>query len=568
MTTSRTAFVLFLAAFVPAISAPAAIGQAPVDKETSRVIRLPAEQAPPLRGPLERLDGRHLHWAASDVADPTLGLGPVIPTRMLTSVIERRVDQAGGRDAGISVEPLGPFLLLRGGAAGGPGAIQGAVKAANDTVQEFQAMAEGLRFRTRVRLLSGASDGSLDAGPIDDGPLTAEAADSVVLIDESMVLTSGDRGAFGSRVQRPVVADFDVEVAASASIADPVNAVVETGETVHLWASTVLDSEGHRRLHLQGLLDVASEGPSRTFDPDVYELGELEQPTIRSTQVLFASTVLPGEPLVVTLEGLRAEQPRRRLEITAEALTAGTPSMGTPSNGEGSVDPDGASLDPYAARVVDLSRGMWRSALAFPHALGGDSLQVAIPEARMPASAAQLITLIFGREASARPDLGSSVVLLPGENEERDRDVQALFESVDPVGPAAVLTVASSEDGFRATLPAARGALLRVAHIEETVLIVDYDPQIASEAVLSDPRAEFSLSGSVFECAVEWSQEGFRLEGFAHRRAITGLTVRKADPVDVGRIQQPVSVTESSRIVLIGGGSTRGAGLDITLTQR
>jgi hypothetical protein len=508
-------------------------------------VNLPLEESPGIRGPLERLNGRHLWWEYDDEIEPTLSLGPVIPRRTLVSLIERRVDREGGRSNGVMLDALGSVLLVRGSDAAPTDAVRGATETAKATVGEFGAIADSLKFRTHVRLLSGDASAPLGPGP----------PGSVAVIDSVRVLSTGERAAFGTRSVRPIVADFDVEVASSMAVADPINAMVETGETVHLWTSTTIAKDGTRVLCVQGLLDVAVESSPRTFDPDVYELGVLEQPTIQTFQVLFASTVEPGKPLVVTLSGLPTPSPQRRLEITAEALMP-------------TISGDGVDASPDPLRVIDLSRGMWRDFVHQPHAMTGEELRVRLPEARMPASAAQLITLVFGRGTGDRPDLGSSIVLLPGKGDLDRPRVQALFESLDPVGPGAVLTVSAEDSGFSATLPVTLGALLRVSRTEETIYLVDYAPQIANDATLSDPRAEFFVTGDVLECAVHDSAEGLTLEGSVERRVIRSVAVRESDPMEVGRIQQPTTMTSAAKLRATSSQPARAGGLTVTLRPR
>ncbi len=544
MTTSRTPFVPFRApqrpslrplpqagglrvtlatglALLTCLSPAAAQDRSPRGATRGQVVWLPPETAPPVRGPLERLNGRHVAWEFDDGEDASLGLGETVPQRTLVSIIERRLDSAGGRDQSISVETLGPALLIRGGLGTSPEALAAATKTAEDTIAEYQALADGVRFRTRVRLLKGNGQGAL----------TAENGEAV--IDTTRVLGTGQRGAFGATRRRSVVADFDVEVASAISVADPSVLFIETGETVHLWASTTLTERGERRLYVQGLLDVAVEGEARRFDPDLYELGVVEQPTVLATQVLFAGIITPEQPLVVTLDGLSYTAPQRRLEITAEALNVAPGGGGRAGAGP-----------PESTRVVDLARGMWRANLSVPHAMDDTELAVAIQVARMPASGAQLVALMFGREAAQRPDLGSTLLMLPLAGAQNHGQIQDLFESIDPVGPAATLEVAAKQGGFRATVPAGRGSLLRVARTQETVYIVDYDPQIANEATLADPRAQLFLTGEVLECVVDASPAGPRLQGVLRAKAVESVAVREVDPRDVGRIQHPVVRSE------------------------
>ena len=499
----------------------------------SRIVPLPSESATGAAGPREILDGLHVRWAGDDPEAGIDSLGAPVPTRTLISVIEQRVDREGGREAGLSVENLGTVLLIRGGAGSSKEALDRAAATAEATVAEFSGLAGSLSYRTRV---------SLTASGEGVAPLT--------VLDEERTIAAGSRAGFGERMVRSVVADFDVEVATGQAIADPVVAHVETGETVHLWASTVLDPSGTRQLYVQGLLDVAIEANARSFDPDVYELGVLEQPTVTTYQVMFAGTVPSGAPLVVSLDGMGGKHTGRRLEVTAEPVAT------TDDTGD-------------AQRIVDLSRGMWRGTLNQSHVLMDSALGLSVPESRMPASAAQLLGLAFGRDRFSRPSLGSSALFLAAKgaagNQPASSAVQALFESIDPTGSQATVTVRSTADGLTVTLPATHGALVRVARTKETILVLDYNPQVANEATLSDPDSEMLLTGEVMEGVLESAGESLVLRGHVTRRTLTGLSVREANPMDVGRIQQPTLTRASATFGAVSGASTTAAEMAISL---
>lgn len=552
MTTSRTPFAPFLTTLARLVPVAAGIGLAApggaapqangtaggqgTGTEVSRVLRLPAWDAARFDGPAPRLRGRHLYWAPDDLEDAATTLGPVVPERALVSMIERRVDEVGGRDSGVSIESLGSTLLLRGGSAAPGGPVEAARGAALATIDAMAGVTEALTFRTRVRL--SRSDG--------------EGADSGTLFDETRLIPSGSRAAFGSPAVRAFVADFDVEVATGISIGDASTAVALSGETLHLWASSDLDESGHRQLYIQGLLDVAVDTPGTPFDPDVYELGTVEQPVIEAVQVFFCGTVPTDGPLVVSLTGFGGTG--RRLEISREPVDDSNPRAG-----------DGAgSRRVSAARLVDFARGMWRSELGTAHQLTGNRLPFELATSRTPATAAQLLGLAFGRSGGGRPDLGTTLAILPAGVADVHARTQALFRELDPAGPNHSLIVEGS-DGLRVSLPAARGALLRVARTRETCLITDYDPQIANDSALADPRTEFLMTGTALEARVTMDSTGTRLRGTVFSRRLTGMTVRESDPADGGRIQLPTVEESSGPLELREFGSASAAGWKATL---
>ncbi|MEM8710425.1 MAG: hypothetical protein AAGG01_05700 [Planctomycetota bacterium] len=567
MTTSRTPFAPFLATLprllpialgigtvgtgLPATgwTAPQAEG-VETGIEISRVIRLPAWEAARYDGAAPRLEGRHLFWSPDDLEDAAKTLGPVVPERALVAMIERQIDQVGGRDSGVSVESLGSTLLLRGGSAAPGGPVDSARRAALATIGAMAGVTEALTFQTRVRLLR-TGDG--------EGP------ESAAVFDETRMIASGSRASFGAQAARTFVADFDVEVATGISIGDASTAVALSGETLHLWASSNLDDAGRRRLYVQGLLDLGIDSPGEPFDPDVYELGAVEQPVIRTVQVFFAGTVPEREPLVVEISDPRLGDPadgsgspsqlNRRLEISATSLAE--------ASGQ-----DGSAAPPLVdeARLIDLARGMWRAELGTAHVLTGNRLPFELTASRTPATAAQLLGLAFGRSGAKRPDLGTTLAILPAGVTDAYARTQALFRELDPPGPNHTLVIEGA-DGLRVRLPAARGALLRVAQTHETNLITDYDPQIANDSALADPRTEFLMTGTALEAHLTVDTAGTRLHGTVHARRLTELTVRESDPMDGGKIQLPTLEESSGPLELRGFGSTDVAGWKVSLER-
>ncbi|MEM9801696.1 MAG: hypothetical protein AAGA20_15325 [Planctomycetota bacterium] len=504
MASSRASAPLLIAAALAIPAGPSANAQ---DRDWA-ILTLPAEEEGAAAGtPVPLLDGRHVELVPRQRRlDPTLG--PLLPGRTAEDIVWRSLQGVEGGTA--TVEPLGDAVLVRGPAA--------ARDQARGAIAALEADLAALHFDVRATLV--ATEGEDPIAPV---------------FDDVRRVRTGSIVAFGQRSRSSFVADFGVEVASEMAIADPMIGSAVTGETLHLWVSSRLSSGGVRELFVQGYLDLARLVRVDEFEPDVYELGTIEQPVVVGTQVLFGGRVTADEPLVVELDGLGGDRPTRRLAITA-----------VPREGVGT-----------APRIVDLGRGLWRERVGETHVLLGSVAPPAATPSPTPTSLTQLYFASFAQERGSRPILGEALVIT--EDEGLANALRGLAAELERGEGDSSLTLAGP-DGFRARVPAPPGALVRVARTVETTRVVDYDPQIANDAALSDPKVTTVSTGFV----VEGVDRGGAFVGRGVRATADVDRIRDASPVDVGRIQLGVRATAPFPLRLESGeASAPGAGLEV-----
>lgn len=465
------------------------------------VLPLPA---PPTEShqPAALLDGRHL-LGPSDELRPGKDLGEPLPRRLAEDVVMAAVRDVGGG----TVVPLDGALMVRGAAA--------AREAARASLSELQGQLDALRFDVGVRLLA--------------------APDEEPLIDRRRTMGTGDLEAFGRRERRAFVHGFDIEVATDVATASPNVGTALTGATVHLWTSTVL-VDGARRLHVQGLLDLAELTELSRFDTGLLTLGALEHPVVESVQVLFSGLVPADGPLRLEVALGPDGSESRTLEIDARP-----------------------AADPRASdQVVDLARGLWRERLRVAHTLVEAEPPAARPGAT-PASLAQVHARQFADRKALPPRSTESLLLGAAERPGEAKLLRRLNLALDPV--SAPRTVSVAWEGFRASVPAMDGALVRVARTRETTVVRRYFAQVANEAALCEPEVERVMTGTVVEGVV---RDGV-LHGRGHRGSMEVDRVHAPESGDSGRLELPVRSDRSFPLLLRSGRTlTPEPGLTIT----
>ena len=468
------------------------------------VVRLPAAMggAPGLPA---LLDGRHLLPPSAERTAPA-DLGEALPLGVAEEIVIEAVRDVGGAE----VVPLDGAVLVRGASAA-RAAARGALAAARRQL-------DGLRFDVGVRL-------------------TLEGADAP-RISERRTLRGGGSASFGARQRGAFVHGYAVEVATDVATATPTVGVTMTGETVHLWASTSMDVDGTRQLHVQGLLDVSRLQSITTFDTFVPALGELEHPVVDAVQVLFAGVVPAEGPLRVRVSDPAVEG-ALLLEIDARPLSAG-------ARGD---------------QVIDLSRGLWRERLRAPHALSDE----AGPEPRValtPAGLIQLHARQFADRKAALPRTTDSAILAAPARPEEGPLLRRLRTAIEPASSTRQVTLRRA-DGLEVTLPAVEGALLRVARTRETTIVRRYSPQVAQEAAICEPDIEHVVSGFLVEAVLE---DGV-LQGQGRSNEVSIDRIHTALSSDSGRVQLPVRSDRSFPLwVEAGAPSSPLSGVSITLS--
>ncbi len=473
--------VALVALLVASLSAPA-MGTAAQDRDWV-VLPLPIDaRAADSGGTSALLDGRHLFLSGGPVArDVTLG--PLVPGRAAEEIVWRAVQEIEGSSA--TVDVLSDSILIRGSSE--------ARAAGTAALQALTGDLEALHFDLRATLVATTVGG--------------EKKETV--FDETRRVRSGSTASFGERSESTFVADYDVEVANEIAIADPVIGTLISGETVHLWVSSFVDESGVRRVFVQGLLDIARIDKGTQFETDVFELGPITQPVVHATQVLFAGVADRFGTLSVHLSGLGGDLPGRDLQIRA------VPSAAT-SN---------------AVRIVDLGRGLWRGRLVAPHAIFEADRGLDVGTGPSPASLSQLFFATVGRTPGARPVLADAIVIFDPTAAGTAAAMRTLAEELDPTGSTARVLVTMA--GVTAKIPATEGTLLRVSHTRETSYVADYDPQLASQAALSDPISRIAISGVAIEGVVRAGV----LVGQAVDLTVSTTETMDLSAADLGRIQ-------------------------------
>lgn len=425
------------------------------------------------------LDGQHL--IAPDAVDSPAGasLGPELPMRLAEDLAMEAATAAGG-----NVQLLDGSLLVRGPAP--------SHAAARGALEDLEGALSELRFDVSVRL-------------------TVAGSDSPPLIDGSRVVRAGGVGVFGQQERHSYVHGYRIEVAQDAVIGAPRVGHALVGDLVHLWASTSIDADGQRQLFVQGLLDVSRLISIETFDTELLALGQVEQPVLDATQVMFAGLVPETGPLRLMVSGPTEDTAQLVLEVSATALRAGAANEG----------------------VVDLARGLWRSRLRSPHVFAPDG-PPALPPGETPAGLAQLEARQFPDRGAQPPRSTECLLIAPADSPERARRLRRLREALDPLSAPAEIRV--SWDEFTATVPTVAGALVRVGRTRETTMVVGYEPQLANEAALCQPVIERVVTGTLVEAVVR----GDQVVGHGIRLGLSGTREHAPGNGDSGRLQLPV----------------------------
>lgn len=478
------------------------------------LLHLPAPPAA-LEGPGPLLDGQHLRSASGLAGDvdrrgSQASLGPLLLDRSLEDLLRSDLDHA---QLDARLQTFNRQLIVRGDAP--------ARDFAQASFASLQSELAALSFGITCTLVAASEDGE-----------TQEYR-----LEEARTLTSGTRADLGARKTRPFVVDFDVEIAPARAIANPVLMHALSGETVHLWPSSVVDADGKRSLFVEGLLDLSEVSEVGSFDPDVFELGALEQPVVSSTQIRFSGQIEPGQPLVVEVLGMPGDLPLRRLEIGVQSSR----------NGD-------------APRVVDLARGLFSETTQERHGIerhvsAGAADRRPAGAALTPVALLQLDTLLFGREPMSRPVAGEQLLVLGAADAAVGPRIRALVREVEP-SPVAPGPLTVEVDGLRVQVPTAPGSVLRVARSVERTVVTDYDPQVAHDAALSDPTVELVFTGVVLRG--QQSEDG-EFRGVVTRLGLSDVAPRDADPMDVGRIQRVEREVRVTPLRLDGSSSAAAA---------
>ena len=277
-----------------------ALAAALVPQDSWTALRLPelCEESNPA-AQLPALDCAEHILLDDSVESPRRTGRALLTAQDVSSLLERVAGAAGRR---LSFFPYAPPLLAQGSTAdlewatGALAALDAAGKRNRVTISAWLVPESWIDEEGAERVPTGDGDGgngrhwSTVAGP-------------------------GEEVVFGRRHHEDFVASFDVNVSTDSGVAAPTIGGVFSGETVHLSASRVAGGE---KYHLRGQLDLAELVGFEEFEPDTPDLGELRQPRVRSTSLIFSGVATSGEFLRVELEGTPLSKPDWTLYVRVD----------------------------------------------------------------------------------------------------------------------------------------------------------------------------------------------------------------------------------------------------------
>lgn len=348
---------------------------------------------------------------------------------------------------------------------------------------------------------------------------------------------SGDEAFFGARRTRSFVSGFDVEVAADSGVAQPTRGIALHGPSLHVRVTRV---DGGRRVHVQGLLDLAELGDVVRFDPDTVDLGVIEEPLVSSVQVAFAGVVESGGTLQVTLQG--AALPTPDWTLTLGATTKPDAEASADAAGWTMLDVAFLASEPRALAAIDpggqLAReGNFGLAPSAPQALPAAAIAAAIDQERTSGGA--------GRNTRVPLYWTNDLLFVPRSEATLLRSAKALVRAAET---ARLVTgrIELKRGNFSVSLPSCEGHLARVCALQERPYLTDYHSELAPQTWMPSPqmelvrdgwRAELAPYGGALTCEA-WSA-----------RSETPLEVTRQD-AQLGKLQvlRRTLWTESARV--------------------
>lgn len=403
-------------------------------------------------------DGTHLLFGRrDDDADPLPG--PALPLGTLLELVEEDARRAGDP---IAVLRPAPPVLVRGS------------DAARDRVRgafaELDAAGRARAIEVAVRLTArGAGPSGTDA--------TREYA---------AALQPGQRGVFGERESAAFLADFEVEVANASFAAAPVVGQALHGDVVELRAWRL---EGGQAVFVAGRLDLVElVGIERqsTGEPD---LGALDRPTVAKVQLDFSGRVPSDGPLTIEIDGAPLSRPAWTLRVDART----TPD---PRGRWRVADTTLLEAERSSAPLPSPGAGLEGRLAPRPSAVLHEALNASTIWAQAEAG--------LGADGARGPRpllaYAPGILLAPADIPAWD-ELDALLAAAE-ASRTTTREVRVTHGEFTARFPIAEGHDARVLVGHETVRLVDFDVEIASEAYLGAPRLRrvtdgFALQGAL-----------------------------------------------------------------------
>jgi len=363
------------------------------------------------------------------------------------------------------------------------------------------------------------------------------------------------------------VADYDVEVASDAEIADPVVAILRTGLDVNVLMRILPTGQYYLRVggRLSRVLSWRDHDPMSTW------VGKLQMPRIATTSVAGTGLVEPGGSIAL---GLAGEHGGHLILVQV----SGQPDTGTVGTERLRVIPAGLAGEenwilppmsvPGPAATGRLNREIAtnvgdRDADAI---LEGDHLSELIRRTVQPP--------IWDEAEGVSLQHQRPYFLLVGPEDLLNETQRRLVEVHQQVVQARSLEfragLVSSSDGI--TIAAGKGDLESVASTLkergcvatrvgdqfrlingiETAYLKDHDPEIAEEATISDPQVDTFFTGLAIHGHVTASSEGGTvLHGeFVYRDLVEPIASFHGNANDVGLVETPVTTSWQGRVDL------------------
>ena len=460
-------------------------------------------------GPLS--SGSHVLTRNDGLPLPGSQPGARLPVATVLKLVE---DEARAKGARVEFFRSASSLLARGEPA--------AIEAARARIAEIDRAAETLAIDLEVEL-SGSATG--DAAP---ERFAAKAR-----------VGSGEEAFVGLREATPFVMSYDVEVAADSGIAAPVLGTAAHGRTVHLRAARI---DGGRRIHVEGLLDLADLAALDAFDPDTPDLGSLHEPKIDLVQVAFAGVIDSGGALEVDVAGAPLALPAWKLSVRATTR------------------PDEGGKDD-AFDVIDVAFLAGESA-ALPNAGPGAELDrqaffvqprrtvIPIP----PSSIAATLELRAGDGGGPRstPAWCDDLLILPRSDAAGRAEARALIAAGERARISTV-RVEARRGALVARFPACAGSPARLLAGRERTALVGYRAEIAPQTWMPAPAVERSFDG--VSLSIEVQSGGAECATWISGSA--GEQVVERQDAQLGRLQVLRRSLRAERAVLRAGEAER-----------
>lgn len=376
------------------------------------------------------------------------------------------------------------------------------------------------------------------------------------------------------------LAEYDVEVAQEAQIADPIIYTVQTG--LELGVGVEAAPEGRYLLRLSGTVSHVVE--VREVDPGSTWLGRLQLPEVASQSVAASALLEPGGALLV---GLADNQDGRLLLVRLQGQPV-LPVQGLPLR----FVPHGAvAARGWAPAEALTGRYSLAKGAMFHGRRGFQGFGFSSAETRGHMDPDDMVDFI---RASLPPGIweeeGNLVQLVPGGllvsgslelQQQVERVVRTLNRQVAqtrrlevragrlPVPEAAALAPnATVPDEMAARLPLAGGLATvegdpwRLLLGRERAFLGDHDVEIAQDAVIADPAVDILFSGLRVEGRLSRLGDGLTLELEAAMLAPEDFPDFESGAMDIGMVTLPrVTAWHLERTIQLEAGRWTVAGL-------